>query len=419
MVDPWSRNYVINVEDPLMNFRQQLCKTNFHSTYEILRDKEDRFASTNYYYVRKRSQSADDHRRFFAKFSKFADEFDECDRENRLRLEIKGLLIVDRLYHMDNSKIVPLLAVFYEPFAFDDEEKEKYLISIFEGQEGDLSAKSGLLTEEAASNIYVKVTSDLIWLHSMQLIHGDIKPHNILLSRQNIPYIIDFSSLVLEENGERLDQYSLAYRSPEIADFETQTITRATDWWSLGISIVESVIGEKYSFMNNPFFGLTSNYFNFNAMRERSREFLDLICRLLEYDARMRKEFTKDITVHPWFGSSDHRKEFDAEIAKIQGIENRSGSPVYTIYRRKSERIKAPGTVGQPTGIHSPKVIWGEDIGTVKEWIKTKVLNDVYPELVIAPVRNSKEAYDIKEENATEVPDDAPVNEIKTIVIFY
>lgn len=108
-----------------------------------------------------------------------------------------------------------------------------------------------------------------------------------------------------------------------------------------------------------------------------------------------------------------------AEIAKIQGIENRSGSPVYTIYRRKSERIKAPGTVGQPTGIHSPKVIWGEDIGTVKEWIKTKVLNDVYPELVIAPVRNSKEAYDIKEENATEVPDDAPVNEIKTIVIFY
>lgn len=69
MVDPWSRNYVINVEDPLMNFRQQLCKTNFHSTYEILRDKEDRFASTNYYYVRKRSQSADDHRRFFAKVS--------------------------------------------------------------------------------------------------------------------------------------------------------------------------------------------------------------------------------------------------------------------------------------------------------------------------------------------------------------
>lgn len=69
-------------------------------------------------------------------------------------------------------------AVFYEPFAFDDEEKEKYLIAIFEEQEGDLTRrrKSGLLTEEAASNIYVKVTSDLIWLHSMQLIHGDIKP---------------------------------------------------------------------------------------------------------------------------------------------------------------------------------------------------------------------------------------------------
>ena len=75
MVDPWSRNYVINVEDPLMNFRQQLCKTNFHSTYEILGCEEEdildnpRGASKNYYYVRKRSQSADDHRRFFAKVS--------------------------------------------------------------------------------------------------------------------------------------------------------------------------------------------------------------------------------------------------------------------------------------------------------------------------------------------------------------
>lgn len=43
----------------------------------------------------------------------------------------------------------------------------------------------------------------------------------------------------------------------------------------------------------------------------------------------------------------------------------------------------------------------------------------MYPELVIASVSDSKEAYDIKEGDALEVTDDALVNEIETLVIFY
>ena len=97
----------------------------------------------------------------------------------------------------------------------------------------------------------------LIWLHDVGVIHGDIKPANILLSQQKsttdvVPIYCDFSSSRLTSDPPLplpSDAITTAYASPELLASmlpPSQGIpTEASDAWALAITLLVAATGEE------------------------------------------------------------------------------------------------------------------------------------------------------------------------------
>ncbi|KZT28346.1 hypothetical protein NEOLEDRAFT_916115 [Neolentinus lepideus HHB14362 ss-1] len=90
--------------------------------------------------------------------------------------------------------------------------------------------------------------SGVEFLHRRGVVHNDIKPANILLSKQNVPIIVDFGF------AERYDLESstafhsnLAYGTPEYLSPERARglphDTRKSDMWALGVTFFEVLVG--------------------------------------------------------------------------------------------------------------------------------------------------------------------------------
>uniref|UniRef100_A0A0A9X4E1 3-phosphoinositide-dependent protein kinase 1 n=1 Tax=Lygus hesperus TaxID=30085 RepID=A0A0A9X4E1_LYGHE len=175
-------------------------------------------------------------------------------------------------------------------------------------------------------------------MHSKNIAHRDIKPTNILLSKDGHLKLTDFgTSKIIKENEqpqntkeiaktlqrtmetdskelkEQFDQYrkkhisfvgTAEYVPPELLN--DQEITYAADWWALGIILYEMIVGKV------PFQG-KNEYLTFQAILENTIEYpgnmdpsvKDLIAHLLNRDIFERyggsEESVDKIRNHPFF----------------------------------------------------------------------------------------------------------------------
>jgi serine/threonine protein kinase len=94
--------------------------------------------------------------------------------------------------------------------------------------------------------IMYHLVSALFYLHSINILHGDIKPGNILIDHNKNAVLCDFNSChtLSPVNKKSLNYrytYTLWYRPPEI--FLKQKINLQADIWSLGIVFSEIFFG--------------------------------------------------------------------------------------------------------------------------------------------------------------------------------
>ena len=92
------------------------------------------------------------------------------------------------------------------------------------------------------SNIFGHLFRFLIWIHENNIIHGDIKPHNIVL-KDGIPQFIDFGSSTISCGNRALTTYWFV--SPEDALNNDFGITN--DVWAMGIVMYNYIVG-RYPF---------------------------------------------------------------------------------------------------------------------------------------------------------------------------
>lgn len=78
-------------------------------------------------------------------------------------------------------------------------------------------------------------------LHRHGMVHGDIKPSNIMMKRTGIAKIVDFGSAFEIRNPPRSRNCTLAYAAPEV--LENRECTPRSDLCSLGYVLIELLAG--------------------------------------------------------------------------------------------------------------------------------------------------------------------------------
>jgi hypothetical protein len=98
-----------------------------------------------------------------------------------------------------------------------------------------------------AARIIMGVANGLAYAHEQGIIHRDIKPHNILITKEGVPKITDWgmSRLMGSSAAPTVTGFSLAYASPEqVSPGRFGETDERTDIYQLGVVFYELVTGK-------------------------------------------------------------------------------------------------------------------------------------------------------------------------------
>ncbi len=149
------------------------------------------------------------------------------------------------------------------PFHFDVCDNQPYIVMPFLSG-GSLEKLIGTISHEQFVKLYDQISSAIGYLHSSehQIIHGDIKPDNILMDGKGNYYLTDFGISQKLENSLTMtlgsyydyqNSYSnkgitpMAYRAPEYFNFKNWKMMGslpASDFWAFGVSMYQLIQGE-------------------------------------------------------------------------------------------------------------------------------------------------------------------------------
>jgi len=209
-------------------------------------------------------------------------------------------------------------------YEFFQDEKNLYLITEYcdGGDLFTLLTRGGQLnsffTERIIRSIMRQVFSALVYLHSKNIIHGDIKLENILVDSENLSSftkgnstsleikLIDFGcsrKMTTEFKLTELLEGTIYYIAPEVIEYGK--IHKKNDLWSCGVLLYILMTGnppfngkddeETYNLIKNGKFTIPKNFYD-----TASKEVIDLIYQLLEPDMDIRID-AKLALRHKWF----------------------------------------------------------------------------------------------------------------------
>ena len=305
----------------------------------------------------------------------FGTVYKGTDRKNGVQVAIKKIpkkytddvgfqREMDALLHIRQAGGHPNICGLRENF---DEGRHYYLALdlITCGEMFDHLVKSGAYSEADASRLIREIASALAFLHGIGVVHGDMKPENVMLSTPNpsdsVVKLVDFGCAQVEEMSCSPVGITPAYTPPEVLDKNNDansTMLPSQDMWALGIilyimltglhpydlegaatdeEIEEAVLsGKKPPLRNSP---ITSHL---------SDSALDLIEKLMAHDPNKRLT-ALEMLEHPWVRGETAKQQ------KMEGSDKR-----LSLYREFQTRLEAQ--------VFRDILTWSEkDDGGVKE----------------------------------------------------
>ena len=211
-------------------------------------------------------------------------------------------------------------------FEFYETDNYFYIITEF-CKEGELSnyLNKNILSEAQLCVIFYQVFSGLIYLHQNHIIHGDLKPQNILISsiESNSEYnekyawikIIDFGTAkIFKKTIIKGDDIvgTLYYIAPEVFSSNYDNYDEKSDIWSVGI-ILYKALTKKYPFIGKSdeetVHYILEGEHDMRPLMNYSEELQDLIKNLLMKDPNKRPSAIEALN-HKWFKKFNGRRLF-------------------------------------------------------------------------------------------------------------
>jgi serine/threonine-protein kinase 11 len=236
-------------------------------------------------------------------------------RENKIDNFRKEINIMSRL---DNKNVIKLYNTYECKSQTDDKSSKLYLFIDYCIASMDVLVKNASnqrLCNWQAQFYFKQLINGLEYLHSINVIHNDIKPSNLLISNENCLKICDFSkstelSIFYQSEYENLkkkdknhrfpiEQSTPVYQCPEMLDEtldELKILKNVTkiDIWSSGITLYQLTTGKL------PFTSNSSKTNDINIPKFIDKNLRNLLVNMLNPDSEKRYSIDQ-IKKSEWF----------------------------------------------------------------------------------------------------------------------
>ncbi|KAG2311095.1 hypothetical protein Bca52824_022652 [Brassica carinata] len=213
---------------------------------------------------------------------------------------------------LEHPNIVNLIEV------IDDPETDHFYM-VLEYIDGkwvyDGSGPPGALGEKTARKYLRDIVAGLMYLHAHNVIHGDIKPDNLMVTSSGTVKIGDFSvSQVFKDDDDQLRRSpgTPVFTAPECCLVSGVTYSgRAADTWAVGVTLYYMILGQ-YPFLADTLQDTYDKIVNNSLILPDGLDPLlrDLMEGLLCKNPSERMTLKK-VSEHPWFlGEDGHVHEY-------------------------------------------------------------------------------------------------------------
>ncbi len=133
-------------------------------------------------------------------------------------------------------------------YGIEDADDGRLFIAMacYEGETLRARLERGAMSVKDATAVFLQVCQGLEKAHAHGIVHRDIKPGNVMLTRDGGVKLLDFGLALLSESGRNtVPGESLgtpAYMSPE--QFRGEAYDARTDVWSMGVMLYEMLTGD-------------------------------------------------------------------------------------------------------------------------------------------------------------------------------
>ncbi|CAM9987587.1 unnamed protein product [Ectocarpus sp. 6 AP-2014] len=260
-----------------------------------------------------------------------------------LKISKKASIIrMKQVEHVKNE--VSLLSMIEHPaivnmFGYFLDDTKLYLVMEYvEGGELFSHLRSCVRFPDHQGKLYTaEIVLAFSYLHSLNVVYRDLKPENLLITREGRIKVTDFGFAKVVEDRTWTLCGTPEYLAPEI--IQSKGHGRSVDWWALGVLIHEMLAGFPPFYDENPI-GIYQKILagKLDIPRHVDSKAKDIIKRLLTIDRTSRlgcmKGGSRAVKEHKWFHGIDWEAVYNGQVEapflpKVQGLGDTSNFESY------------------------------------------------------------------------------------------
>jgi len=126
-----------------------------------------------------------------------------------------------------------------------DRRRVSFIIKFYPKTLRHILNKQGKLSPSLAKGIILSIANALKLAHELGVVHGDIKPENVLIDEIGTPKLTDWEDAILLLEEDNIIKFTPGYAAPEQMEMNSSLVDERIDIYQLGVLLYEMIEGSK------------------------------------------------------------------------------------------------------------------------------------------------------------------------------